>query len=284
MLDPLESFAQFGLPALVGLVAGSLMGAFLASRGVRAATALDGRQAWGWAVVLFGGTLVWALYTGRLQDLLPSSAQPYMDLAFHPGATLLSTFVFAFLALLERRAWREEGQRRSLGLGLAITLVLIGYLAWLSLPVRPSEDLSAEGVVFQTTPFTCAAASIATIGRVTGVAPALTEGEAAHLARTTNGGTFASGELRALRELGLTARFGRRMSVDSLVAHAGVAILHVNEPLPGGRRIRHAVALLALDPTTRTIRIGNPLEGIQEIPFDALDSYWIGEAVLVSVP
>jgi hypothetical protein len=284
MLDPLESLAQFGLPAVVGLVAGSISGAFLASRGVRAATALEGRQPLAWAVVLLGGTLVWVLYTGRVQDLLPASTQPYADLVFHPGATLLATFVFAFLALLERRAWREVGQRRSLGLGLGITLILIGYLGWLSLPVGPTEDLSAEGVVFQTTPFTCAAASIATIGRATGVAPALTEGEAAGLARTTNGGTLASGELRALRELGLEARFGRRMSVDSLLAHSGFAILHVNEPLPGGRRIRHAVALLAVDSVTRTIRIGNPLEGIQEIHFDALDSYWIGEAVLVTVP
>lgn len=283
-MDPLQSMVQFVLPGIVGLVTGSVVGAALASRGVRAATALEGHQSLAWTVIVVGGALVWALYTGRIQDLLPTGLQPQAELVLHPGATLLASSVVGFLVLLERRAWAQADQRRPLVLGVCVSLALLGYLGWLSLPVRPTEDLAVDGVVFQTTPFTCAAASIATIARWTDVAPGLTEGEAAALARTTFGGTLASGELRAFAALGLSARFGRRLSVDSLFAHPGPAILHVNERLPGGRRIRHAVALLAVDSTAGTIRIGNPLEGVQLLSFAALDAYWIGEAIFVDTP
>jgi hypothetical protein len=284
VLDPLSPFLQSVLPAIVGLLGGVAVGNALARRGVQAATALQGRQPAAWATLVVCGLGAWAWYAGLIQNLLPPGLQPHADLTLHPTATALASFVVAFLPALERSGWNEPERRRRMIVGVSVTSLLLGYLGWLSLPVRPSEDLTLDGVVLQSTPFTCSAASIATIARLTGVDPTFTEAAAAEIARTTFGGTLTTGELRAVHRLGLEGRFARRLDVDSLVAHAGPAILHVNEPVAGGRRIRHAVALLAIDVPGRTLTIGNPLEGRQEIPFDELGGYWIGEAVLVVGP
>ena len=55
---------------------------------------------------------------------------------------------------------------------------------------------------------------------------------------------------------------------------------HVDEPV-AATTIRHAVALLEVDPVAQTITVGNPLYGRQVKAFDELDGYWLGEAVLV---
>ncbi len=282
MLDPLHPFVKFVLPTILGLAAGTALGAYFSRRGVRAKEALVGRQLHAWVVVGAAGALAWSIYSGVLPDALPAAFQPYSDLALPPGATLLAGFVLGFIPVLERAAWREPEQRRPLLIGSGVSLALLAYLGWLALPVRPTEDLSADGVVFQTTPFTCAAASVATVARLTGASPGLTEGAAAKLAGSSFGGTFVVGEMRALRRVGLSAKYGRGLSMDDLIRHGGPGILHVDEPLPGGRRIRHAVALVSIDTVTRTVTVGNPLEGLQEIQFDAFDSYWIGEAILVA--
>ena len=83
-----------------------------------------------------------------------------------------------------------------------------------------------------------------------------------------------------MEAMGLQPRFALGLTVDSLLAHGGPALLHVDEPV-GPRTIRHAVALLEVDPEAETVTIGNPLEGRQVKSFDELDGYWIGEAVLV---
>ncbi len=72
--------------------------------------------------------------------------------------------------------------------------------------------------------------------------------------------------------------------MDSLVAHGGPALLHVNEPQDRGGTIRHAVALLAIDTLTRTLTLGNPLHGRQVRTFDGMRGYWFGEALLVTAP
>jgi hypothetical protein len=59
------------------------------------------------------------------------------------------------------------------------------------------------------------------------------------------------------------------------------ALLHVNEPVASGATIRHAVALLAVDRSSQTIVIGNPLHGRQVKRFADLDGYWSGEAILL---
>jgi hypothetical protein len=86
--------------------------------------------------------------------------------------------------------------------------------------------------------------------------------------------------MKALRALGLRARFSSKLTVDSLVAHGGPAVLHVDEPVATGT-IRHAVALLSVDGESGTATLGNPLTGRQVMRLDQLEGYWIGEAVLV---
>jgi hypothetical protein len=284
-LNPLGSVTQFVVPALAGLALGGLAGRALARRGVQAATALGGRkrQVMAWVAVLAMAVLALGFYFGAIQDLVAPEAGPYVELLLHPLASFLAAGVLLLIVTLEGPGISDPARRRPLISGSAVSTFLLVYLGWLSLPVYPEEDVSANGVVYQTTSHTCAAASIATVARLTGAAPTLTEAEAAALAGTTVGGTLSLGEVRALSSLGLEARFGRRLTVDSLLAHGGPAVLHVREPLPGGRRIRHAVALLAIDEETRTVRVGNPLEGEQTYRFSQLDGYWLGEAVLVAV-
>ncbi len=83
-----------------------------------------------------------------------------------------------------------------------------------------------------------------------------------------------------MEEIGLEPRFVANLSVKDLVTHAGLALLHVDEPVPG-TTIRHAVALLDVDPVRRVVVIGNPLSGRQTVSFDQMEGYWIGEAILV---
>ncbi len=145
------------------------------------------------------------------------------------------------------------------------------------------DEYVERAEVHQTTAYTCAPASIATLMRLTGLDTNSSERAVVEIAGTTRRGTSTLAELHAMEDLGLAPRFARRLTVDSLVAHGGPALLHVNEPLPGGRRIRHAVALMELDTVQRTLVIGNPLRGRQVITFDQLDGYWIGEAVFVGI-
>ena len=102
------------------------------------------------------------------------------------------------------------------------------------------------------------------------------------LTRTTRGGTSTLGEIRAMRAAGLGARFATGLTLDSLVASGTFALLHVDEPAGGGgTTIRHAIALLHIDPVARTLVVGNPLHGRQTKRFDEMEGYWLGEAVLV---
>ncbi|MGD2135940.1 MAG: hypothetical protein PVF27_07265 [Gemmatimonadales bacterium] len=41
------------------------------------------------------------------------------------------------------------------------------------------------------------------------------------------------------------------------------------------------IALLEIEPRTRTVVIGNPLYGVQVKRFGELDGHWMGEAVFV---
>jgi len=177
----------------------------------------------------------------------------------------------------------DPARRRQLLDGSAAPSLATAFLLHRALPVtgilRPPAAL--DGIVIQTTPYTCAPAAIATLARFTGLDSGMTERDAVRLAGTTREGTNAWAELRALRALGLTPEFRRHLTADSL-RFLGPAVLHVNEPVLA-TTIRHAVALLAVDTAARTITVGNPLRGRQVKRFADLGGYWFGEAVVLGM-
>ena len=178
----------------------------------------------------------------------------------------------------------RQVQAYAVFLGGAGTLTLAtGFLLFRALPVTGILGPPAvlEGIVIQTTPYTCAAAAIATLARFTGLDSGMTERDAVRLAGTTREGSNARAEVRALRALGLSPEFRRHLTPDSL-RFLGPAILHVNEPVLA-KTIRHSVALLAVDTAARTITVGNPLRGRQVKRFADLGGYWFGEAVVLGM-
>jgi hypothetical protein len=136
-----------------------------------------------------------------------------------------------------------------------------------------------DGVVMQTTPYSCAPSTIATLVRHVLGDTTVTERSVTVMTRTTRDGTNTLAEIRAMRRLGLEPRFSHRLTADSLLAYGLTALLHVDEPVAGVTG-RHAVALLEVNADSGTFTIGNPLRGLQVLRVEDLEGYWIGEAVL----
>jgi hypothetical protein len=273
------------LTALLGLVPGAILGRRLAASGLTAQNALIGRQRLAYATLVGVGAAGALIYYSYKVRWLPDTLVLYGEVAFLPATQLVAGFAIGLLLLLEWPGRRDSVRRRQLIAGTAILVVGWGFLAYRSLPIASqlAESLVIDGVVMQTSSYTCAPASIATLARHLLQDTTVTERQAAVAARTTRGGTHTLGEIRAMRALGLEPEFRRQLNADSLVAREGLALLHVDEPQPGGRTIRHAVALLEIHPNARMMTLGNPLYGRQMKSFDDLDGYWLGEAVFATV-
>lgn len=273
------------LTSLAGLLLGAFVGRVLAARGVTAADALVGRQRLAYLILLFSALVALALYYSYRLWWLPSVVVLYGEVLLYPLVQVLASFAIGFIALLEWPGRRDRVRLRNLIGPVVLLTIGVGFLAYRSQPVinnlRPS--FVVDGVVMQTTPYTCSSASIATLARVVFRDTTFSERRVAEVAGTTRAGTNTLLEIRAMRALGLDPRFGRRLTIDSLVAAGGFAVLHVNEPVLTGT-IRHAVALLAVDTLARTVTLGNPLYGRQVKRFEDLDEYWYGEAVFVGRP
>lgn len=264
-----------------GLAAGAVLGRRLAARGLTAENALTGRQLLAWGVFLGLGGVFALLYWAHAIPWLPILLVLLGEAAVWPFVQLLAAAALGLLVALE---WPGRRDRRRLGTLLAGATVLLlgnGFLVYRSLPLAGSLGAPrlVDGVVMQTTSYTCAPATIATLLRALGDSTA-TERQVVELAGTTRGGTTTFGEIRAMRRLGLRPSFARGLSPDSLAARGRLALLNVDEPVVT-TTIRHAVALLAVDADRRTVTLGNPLYGRQVKPWTALKGYWTGEAVFV---
>jgi hypothetical protein len=273
------------LAGLLGLAAGALSGRRLAGRGVTAANALEGRQglAWGILLAVAGGfALIYFRDSLSLIAWLPAMPLLLLEESVWPAVTALGAFALGLLLTMEWPGRRDARRLRTMATGAVVILLALTYLGWRMLPIEGlvRGPLVESGVVMQTTSYTCAPATIATLVRHTGRDTTITELAVVTLARTTREGTSTLAEIRAMRILGLEPRFARRLTPESLVAVNRRALLHVNEPV-GSATIRHAVALLEVDPAARTVVIGNPLHGRQVRPFAELRGYWTGEAVFV---
>lgn len=268
--------------ALAGLLGGAVLGRLLASRGVTAENALEGRGLLAAAILAVAGAFAAVLFfPERVPGLGPAVQLLVQHLTINV-TVLGGSFSIGLLLLMEWPGRKEKERARRLRFGVGVLSVLVGVLVWRSGPVEKLLGPATifQGIVMQTTGYTCAPASIATLARWVGADTSSTEREVSRLTATTRWGTNTIMEVRAMEALGLRPRFALGLTVDSLLAHGGPALLHVNEPV-GPRTIRHAVALLEVDREAATVTLGNPLEGRRVMAFGELDGYWIGEAVLV---
>ena len=163
-----------------------------------------------------------------------------------------------------------------------ISLILI-FLVDQTLPIAKylkTDKVVNDFVVLQTTGYTCAPATIATLGRYTKKYPNLTEKQVVKLTLTDKVGTSTLKEIQTLDELGFDPEYLNHLDVNQLVSINKPAILHVKEEYKN-RIVSHAIAFLGINESKQTILLANPLYGLQIRYYDDMRDYWNGEAIFI---
>lgn len=277
--------ALLGAIGAVTVAFGAWLGHRLAARGLTARNALEGRQHLAWLLLAGVGAAFGVLnFRDRITEIawLDPLVGMYVEETVWPLATAIVGLALGALLGLEWRGRSDTRRLRSLIGGTSVMVAGLGYIGWQTYPIADSlgPALMTDGVVIQSSAYTCAPASIATLMRLVGADTGASERKVARVAGTSREGTSGINELRAMKAFGLAPRFGRRLTVDSLIRVGRPAVLHVNEPAGAGT-IRHAVALLEIDAKAGTVVLGNPLQGRQVKRFSELKGYWFGDAIFV---
>jgi predicted double-glycine peptidase/predicted secreted protein len=221
----------------------------------------------------------------NIYPFLPLFVRLYLAAYHQPIILALGCLTLGLVVSIELSG-RQSRQRLRLLLGVVIGMILpLGIILYYTLPITgiASEPLVIEGVVLQTTSHTCAPASIATLARLVGLDPNLSERDVVQLTHTTRKGTYKLGSIRAMEKLGLAPNYQRGLTIDDLIAADQPAVLTVKEPVDGVI-FNHAVALLSIDAKAQTVTIGNPLCGRQVLTFEQMKDYWVGQAIFVTYP
>ncbi|MEQ9001775.1 MAG: hypothetical protein RID53_35385 [Coleofasciculus sp. B1-GNL1-01] len=221
----------------------------------------------------------------KVYRLLPLIVRLYLGAYHKPIILALGCLTLGLVVSIELSEQRSRRQLRLLVgvvVGMMLPLMIILYY---TLPITgmASEPLVIEGVVLQTTSHTCAPASIATLARLVGLDPNLSERDVVQLTHTTRKGTYTLGSIRAMEKLGLAPNYQWGLTIDDLIAVDQPAVLTVKEPVDGVI-FNHAIALLSVDAKAQTVTVGNPLYGRQILTFDQMKGYWIGQAIFVTYP
>ena len=278
--------------SIVAFMTGAFSGKFLATKGITADNALDDHQKpLIWIISGIGLIIVFLLLIDKLNlapllpKIIPSTILLYFAGYFHQVIIGFGFFTCGLLLLLELSGKRSQQRMYQLGISLgAIAFALSILLIFL----RPVNHLLGkakiiDGVVWQTTSFTCAPASIATLGRYSKINPNSTEREVVKFTQTNRFGTTTLAEIRAMKQLELQPNYQHNLSLNDLAVLNQLALLHVKEKNPkNGHKFSHAVALLLINPVDELVVIGNPLSGIQVRTFASMENYWLGEAILVN--
>ena len=271
---------------------GAIFGKNLAAIGVTSDNALKNhQQPLIWMVVAIApmlGLLI-AIDKFNLMPLLPKIFPPilliYLAGYFNEIILGMGSFCLGLLIVLEMSGKRSRQKIRQLLIALGAIACALSILLFFLQPVEAlvGQPKIINGIVFQTTPFTCAPSTIATLGRYTKKHPRLTEQDTVKLTKTNRFGTTTLLEIRAMEKLRLNPKYRHNLAIDDLITLNKPALLHVKEKnkTRKGVRFSHAVAFLFIDPEKEFIVIGNPLYGIQIKTFQDLDEYWFGEAILV---
>lgn len=272
---------------LISFLAGIFIGRSLAQRGFTAANALQHHQKQVYVMSLLAlgiGTLLSILLVaGRSSPWVPDFFLLYVGAYIWDFILAVCCFCTGLILSLELLAWKDRQRLQQLILFLLVSLSATCFLAYYQLPIVNLVEAAkvSDEVVLQTTPYSCSAASIATIAQLMKPDSPITELDVVKLAGTSRRGTSTIAEIHAMRVLGLTPQYERNLNIQTLVNRQQLAVLHVMEPV-GETKISHAIALLAIDPAKQTLLLGNPIYGRQVKTFTEMQDYWLKEAVFVS--
>ncbi|MGK7933557.1 MAG: peptidase C39 [Microcystaceae cyanobacterium] len=276
---------------LIGLILGAIFGKHLAKKGVTADNALSNHQGIV-RVIFFGLVIIVAILVGieklhfyyQLPKMIPVIFTLWLQANIDKLLFGFSSFVFGFLLCLELSGWSSRQRRNQLLVGLSIITLGLVTLSYLFSPIiEQIQPLKlTQGIVRQTTPVSCAPASIATLARLSGKHPTIGEKEVALLTKTNRLGTSTLREIAALKKLDLNPEYHHTLIIEDLMKRNQMALLHVRERLPNNKKLPHAVALLAIQSNPPTLIIGNPLFGIDKRPIEKMKGYWFGEAIFIN--
>ena len=266
---------------------GSYFGRYFAQKGLTADNALRHyqKQVYWIGSITFGIILLLIILmnSGKNSPWVPAWILLYVGAYAWQGVLLICSFCIGVMLLLEISAWKDWQRLQQLILFLLISISSVFLLFYQNLPITDllESPRTLKGVVLQTTPYSCAAATIATLSRRVNPLAQTTELDVVKLAGTSRQGTNILSEIQAMEQLGLAPQYERNLTISDLVKRRQMAVLHVMEPV-SGTRIQHAIALLAIDPLKEKITVANPLSGIQEKRFDEMKDYWLEDAIFVT--
>jgi len=271
----------------ISFLVGAYFGRYLAQKGLTANNALQQHQKQVYlisCITLGIITLLAILMTsGRNIPWVPAFISLYLGAYAWQGILLICIFCMGLMLFLEIPAWKDRQRLQQLILFLVISISSVLLLIYQNLPITDliESPRILKGIVLQTTPYSCAAATIATLSRQFNPALDTTELDVVKLAGTSRQGTNILSEIQAMEKLGLAPQYERNLTISDLVKRRQMAVLHVMEPV-SGTRIQHAIALLAIDPVKEKITVANPLYGIQDKKFSDMKDYWLEDAIFVT--
>lgn len=195
-------------------------------------------------------------------------------------AVLTGIFAFTFglvSALALRTAHRE---RHKVLFASVLFVAVIQVMQWnYTRPVtgKLRDEVNSAGMVSQTSPVSCAAASGATILRTFGITKS--ERDVAALYGTSILGTSAAQVIYGNARLGVTSRKKDLPDRDPAKL-APPAMIFVDNPFSGPES--HAVAFLGMEGDQA--RIWDPLTGISRYPAPVLATFWKGHGIEFDAP
>jgi uncharacterized membrane protein len=192
--------------------------------------------------------------------------------------TGIFAFTFGLVSTLALRTAHRE--RHKLLLASVLLVAAIQVMQWnYTRPIAGQlrDEVSPAGMVSQTSPVSCAAASGATILRSFGIAKS--ERDVAALYGTSILGTSAAQVVYGNARLGIASR--KRDLPDRDPARlAPPAMIFVDNPFSGPES--HAVAFLGME--GGKAKIWDPLTGLGRFPAPVLASFWKGHGVEFDPP
>ncbi|MBD2480719.1 papain-like cysteine protease family protein [Planktothrix sp. FACHB-1365] len=274
------------LLCLMSVILGILMGRSLAERGLTASNALEKHQKTVYmilTVITFLVGIFLILGYLKLTKLIPTFLLLWLGAHLTDLSLGIGFLGLGLLVGLELPGWNNPQRRYQLISVVVLLSLPLFLLVHETLPITGllGEPLEVDNVVLQTTPYTCAPATIATLGRWVGKHPQLTEKDVVKIAGTNRFGTSTLDEIRAMRRLGLMPNYQNNLTLNDLISQGKPALLQVNEPV-GETTISHAIALLEINSKQHTLTLANPLYGKQVKLFEQMQGYWTGTATFVN--
>lgn len=279
--------------SLIAFASGGIWGKKLAEVGVTSDNALLKHEKFFVNLVIASAgvfLILIALDKFNLTSLLPKIIPPiiliYLAGWYYSIIFVAGFFILGLLLFIELNGKYSKAKIYQLTIALTLISLTLSILAYYLKPIDKllDEPKIINGVVMQTTFYTCAPSAIANLARYTKKHPQLTEKDAIKYTKTNRFGTTTLSEITAMKQLGLNPQYYHNLTVEDLFEMNKPALLHVKERNKNdeGVRFSHAVALFALEPNKKLLMIGNPYYGLQIKTAQEMDNYWFGEAITVN--